>query len=404
FMPGDEHAYTNINFILLGEIVRKVSGMSLKDFADKHIFQPLQMKNTYFNDNTTKITPDRAIAYRYKEKNKQFKKTKLSDKGIVGDHNLITTVDDLMSWQQNFYQNRLGKQSPELVEKMQTRFVLNNGDTTHYGFGLVVTLYKNRWQTVSHGGDDERYTSFIIRFPQQRLSIVCLSNIARYNDTETKAFGIADVFLNISPVKKDSTKIQYTFSDYEKAYFEDKTGDYTGISKKNAFWFHQIQVVDNKPYWSFGGNQKLRKEMRHIGNQHFAVMIDEPDAFLEVWFSKMPDGTIQLHEKFRNDTLNFIKKPVANISEKELRKFRGEYINEEIGGTMKVKVKKGNLVFSKGIIKIKTIAVSPDTFYAPDNRAFFRFQNGTSSFLIDAIDFRNFSFSKAATQKTANVK
>jgi hypothetical protein len=76
----------------------------------------------------------------------------------------------------------------------------------------------------------------------------------------------------------------------------------------------------------------------------------------------------------------------------------GLYENEEIGGKLIVREKRGELIFSKGIVKIKTIPVSRYIFYAPENRAFFHFQKdglgGVTSFLINASDFRNFRFIK----------
>lgn len=46
--PGHIFRYSDINFILLGEIVRRVSGMPLDQFARREIFAPLKMKDTGF--------------------------------------------------------------------------------------------------------------------------------------------------------------------------------------------------------------------------------------------------------------------------------------------------------------------------------------------------------------------
>jgi CubicO group peptidase (beta-lactamase class C family) len=397
FVPGNEHAYTNANFILLGEIVRKASGMSLKDFAEKHIFQPLQMKNTYFNDKTATITPQRAIGYQIR-KNKSFKATRLDDRGIVGDHNLISTVDDLILWQANFFDNQLGKKSAHLIEKMQTRFVLNNGDTLAYGLGLNVYPYKNHL-LVGHGGDDYRFTSFMLRFPKEKLAIICLSNQNNYEITQNGVFAIADLFLNVSP-KIDSSKKQYKFIDFDKNYFADKVGNYQGIEKKNAFWLHQIHLIEDKAYWSFGyNNLKYKKEILALDNQYFVVKIDEPSNYLEIWFSKNEKGETLLHEKFKKDTLDFIQSQTTNLTKKDLKKFIGVYKNPEINSRMKVKIRKNNLLLVfRGIIRIKTIPMNDNTFYAFNNQAFIRFRKDekgrVKEFIIDANDFRNFRFVK----------
>lgn len=398
FSAGDEHAYTNVNFILLGEIVRKVSGISLKDFAERHIFQPLQMKNTYFNDKTAIITPQRAIGYQIKH-NKTFKATRLDDRGIVGDHNVISNVDDLILWQANFFENQLGKKLPTLIEKMQTRFILNPGDTISYGLGLNVHHYKN-YLSVGHGGDDYRFTSSMVRFPKENLSIICLSNQNNYESTENGVFAIADLFLNIFP-RIDSSKKQYNFIDLDTNYLADKVGNYQGIEKKNAFWFHQIHSLDNKFYWSFGyNNLKHKKEILALDNQHFAIKIDEPDSYLEIWFSQNKKGEMKLHEKFKGDTLDFSQANLINFDKKDLKKYTGVYKNEEINSQMKVKIRKNNLLLVfRSIIKIKTIPMNENTFYAFNNQAFIRFRKNEKGqikdFVIDANDFRNFKFIKS---------
>ena len=47
-LPGDRFVYSDINYFLLGDIVRRVSGLPLDQFAKKHIFDPLGMKDTGF--------------------------------------------------------------------------------------------------------------------------------------------------------------------------------------------------------------------------------------------------------------------------------------------------------------------------------------------------------------------
>lgn len=166
FEPGHEFAYTNINYILLAEIVRKVSGLGLAQFADQSIFKPLGMSHTYFNDPLAIPRVNRATPYKLiNEKKRKYKPLSIrNDQGVVGDNNLITSVDDLILWDQNFAHNRLGLGKQSLIDTLQTRYILTSGDTIHYAFGLNVTPYKTTL-SIGHGGDDYRYTSLMIRFP-----------------------------------------------------------------------------------------------------------------------------------------------------------------------------------------------------------------------------------------------
>ena len=63
FNPGEEHMYCNTGYTLMAEIVKKVSGLTLRQYAEKNIFQPLGMKDTHFHDNYTELVPGRAYSY-----------------------------------------------------------------------------------------------------------------------------------------------------------------------------------------------------------------------------------------------------------------------------------------------------------------------------------------------------
>jgi len=63
FIPGEEYLYSNSGYILLAEVVKRVSGQSLSKFADEQLFKPLGMDNTHFHDDFTMIVKERAMGY-----------------------------------------------------------------------------------------------------------------------------------------------------------------------------------------------------------------------------------------------------------------------------------------------------------------------------------------------------
>ena len=63
FPPGTAESYSNSNYFLLAEIVKRVSGVTTSAFAKAHIFEPLGMVNTRFADNPNAIIPNRAWGY-----------------------------------------------------------------------------------------------------------------------------------------------------------------------------------------------------------------------------------------------------------------------------------------------------------------------------------------------------
>ncbi|GAB3640075.1 serine hydrolase domain-containing protein [Spirosoma arcticum] len=400
FSPGEEFAYTNINYILLGEIVRQVSGLSLRDYADQVLFKPLGMSHTYFNDLDAAPNPNRAIPYQYADNDKQtFRRKPIkNDQGVVGDNNLITSVDDLILWIKNFDNNRLGTGKSSLLKTLQTRHVLNNGDTTHYAFGLNITPYKNT-VSVGHGGDDYRYTSFMVRFPDQQIAIICLSNQSRYENTQSKVFAVANALLRVPASPANITGRPGTVP-FRADSLGKKLGRYMGNSSKNRYSFRELFIRNNKPYLSFQPQPaKNAFELVPITHGHYLFKVEEPAVYVELWIEKSKQSAnYQIVERFKQDTLRFDKTVSNSLPAKWLMDYAGTYTSQELDGQLKVKVGRDGLRVVRGVIKIRTIPVHEDTFYAPENRTLFYFKRNESGSVkalsINAVDFRNVLFSK----------
>ncbi|MCI0525712.1 MAG: beta-lactamase family protein [Acidobacteria bacterium] len=197
FKPGERFLYSNSNYVLMAEIVRRASGKSLREFADEYIFRPLGMTNTHFNDDRTAVVKNRVVSYatigggRFR----QFVKTIEA----MGDGNLLTTVDDLAKWDQNFYDNKVGGEG--FSQQMLTRTKLNNGEEITYAFGLGVDEYKGM-KAVAHGGGFMGFRTEMIRFPDQRLTSICLCNVSNANPGAL-ARKMAEIYLadQIKPIE-----------------------------------------------------------------------------------------------------------------------------------------------------------------------------------------------------------
>src|SRR5262245_56853990 len=109
----------------------------------------------------------------------------------VGDGGLMSSVDDLLMWDRNFYQNRLGKGT--LLREMQTRGVLNSGEPINYALGLTMASYRGL-ATVEHGGSLFGYRTELLRFPEQRFTVLCLCNLSTANPGGL-AHKVADLYL-----------------------------------------------------------------------------------------------------------------------------------------------------------------------------------------------------------------
>jgi CubicO group peptidase (beta-lactamase class C family) len=189
FRPGDEFLYCNTGYTLLGVVVARVSGKSFDAFCQERMFKPLGMSRTRWREDFRMIVPDRATAYGRRPDGTFF--TNMSFTNVIGNGGLLTTVGDLLIWNENLDNPRVGGRS--LVEQLETRGRLNDGFEIEYAQGLNVTTYKGL-REVSHGGSTAGYQTYLVRFPTERVSIALLSNVTGSGPAGL-AHQVADIYL-----------------------------------------------------------------------------------------------------------------------------------------------------------------------------------------------------------------
>jgi CubicO group peptidase (beta-lactamase class C family) len=188
FTPGDEYLYSNTGYALLGIIVKRVAGQSLRDFAAARIFAPLGMSSSRFRDSYTTLVAGRAEGYA--RRGSEWRSS-TPNFDVYGSTNLFSTVGDLLTWSENLDHPRVGDSS--IVRAMSTSGVLNNGDSTSYGFGL--SLWNDRGtMVVEHEGGDPGFRSYLGRYPEFGFSVAVLCNIP--SNPVALGHEIADIYLN----------------------------------------------------------------------------------------------------------------------------------------------------------------------------------------------------------------
>jgi CubicO group peptidase (beta-lactamase class C family) len=185
FAPGDRFLYSSSGYTLLAMVVKQVSGKTLPEFAKERIFDPLGMAHTHFQDDYGIVVKDRAYSYA-RQPDGKYQYVALSSSS-----SLFSTVGDLARWDENFYTGEVG--GPALLAQMQEKGKLNNGNEIDYASGLEIGKYCGL-RTVEHAGGDAAYRTNILRFPDQRFSVVVLANAADVNATAL-SFKIADIYL-----------------------------------------------------------------------------------------------------------------------------------------------------------------------------------------------------------------
>ena len=197
FTPQREYLYSNTGFTLLAVIVKRVSGVSLREFAQQRIFAPLDMTHTHFHDDHTMIVPGRTSAY---EPRGAGWRISIPDFDTYGATSLFTTTGDLLKWMNNLDHPTVG--TLQLMADAQKSAVLSDGTSANYGYGLSIGTYRGL-TAIGHGGADAGYRAQVERYPERGIAIAVLCN-AGNSGPNILLRRVADAMLGAS-VRADTT-------------------------------------------------------------------------------------------------------------------------------------------------------------------------------------------------------
>jgi CubicO group peptidase (beta-lactamase class C family)/uncharacterized protein YneR len=171
FVPGDRWAYSNSGYHLLGAIIEKVSGQTYEQFLTQHIFDPLGMTHSGY-DHVERIVPGRVAGYQ-KGSEGYENAPYLSMTHPYAAGGLLSSVDDLVLWDEALYKDKLLAQ--DTLEQAFTPAVLRTGTATGYGYGWGMTSYEEH-RMIEHGGGIPGFLTYAIRLPDDHLFVAVLMN------------------------------------------------------------------------------------------------------------------------------------------------------------------------------------------------------------------------------------
>ena len=200
FKPGDQFSYSNSGFTLLAEIVKAVSGQTLRQFTDSAIFKPLGMTSTHFHDDYTEIEKNRSYSYDRKDSS-HFTNAVLSY-SVSGATSLFSNINDMSKWVMNFYNHKVGDQKD--IDILTQKGKLNNGKEISFALGIVNDTWKG-WRQYSHSGGDAGYRSYVAVFPDLKMGFIVFSNLGDFNPVE-KVYELADLFIKDTAKKSEPEK------------------------------------------------------------------------------------------------------------------------------------------------------------------------------------------------------
>jgi len=211
--PERKFWYSNAGYALLGLVAQNVSGLSLRELAERDIFKPLAMNDTFFNDDVNLIIKNRADGYSpIKGKPGQYK-INMTNLSWVGDGGVHTSLNDFIKWDQNFYDNKLGAAEVSLIKTMEKTYAETKANKRNqkmsreqenqrtYAFAQNLAYY-NGYKRWSHSGSWVGYLAHYIRFPELSFSTVVFCNTNEIDATMV-ANNIVELFFEMKQESSD---------------------------------------------------------------------------------------------------------------------------------------------------------------------------------------------------------
>ncbi len=332
FYPGEDYTYCNSGYLLLAEVVQRVTGQSFRKWTKTNIFEPLGMKNTGFCDDPATLPKDRALGY-MPNKNGGFREIKYAW-AVPGPTSLFTTAEDLAKWMNNFTEKQLG--GTEVVNQMIQQGALNNGTTIDYAFGLVIDEYKGL-KRIQHEGGWSGFRSVLVYIPRHGFGVVILGNLGLGAFSPMPlANRIVDIYLS------DQLVSEKTQVGSQQKVNPNIYNHYTGRYVLPLFYSRPVNVdiLKNNERLFAQMEGQPRVELLPISETIFRVK----ETDIHVTFVRNEHSEVEeVLTRFGKWKTLLPARKEQSISPAELKKFTGDYHSRELSTTWTVFVHEDQL-------------------------------------------------------------
>lgn len=348
--PGEEYNYNNSAFILLAEIVKRITEKEFPEWMEENVFGPLGMDSTRVRADPATIIPDAARGYitaseGYKEGGDLY--------ASYGAGGIYTTVEDFAQWLGNFSDLEVGGE--EVINRLVTPDTLNNGDTLEYGLGIDVGEYRGL-KMYSHGGADIAHRAMLYYFPEIDAGVAALSNNGSFPSGHV-ASSLADVFFRdeLGPEEEEETKADSAGVEVPERLLKAYEGEYKIATFGIIF---EYTLTEGKLIFSAEGQPDL--EMIPRSDSVFAYKGVE--ATVEFNLDSEGKAVSAIHSQ-GGQQLELI--PVAPYEPglEELKAFEGKYYSDELATFYTLEVKDSTLtLLIRNTEDIELTPVEEDSF------------------------------------------
>lgn len=327
FAPGTEYMYSNSGYILLAKIIENISKQNFKTWMKEKIFQPLQLNDTFIEEDFSKIMTQTATSYT--ETEPSIFTTIENNDLTYGASNVYSTNADILKWSKNYL--NAPNEWKKAFAMLQTLDVLPSGNNNNYAFGIFIDdFYGN--SRIQHSGAIAGFQSIVYSYPDEDLQIVILSNFTS-NQLSKIADQISQLFLQnksksskkeetIHPIHVDSEILK----KYEGMYWNDKNN------------YSRKIYLENETLWYLRSNGK-KSPLIPIAETQFQIGgINEKLVLkFEINSNKMtlisPNNTVDTFERYDDKTL----------TTEDLKKYTGTFYSKELETSYQIILKNDKL-------------------------------------------------------------
>ena len=355
-VPGTEFNYCNTGYTLLAEIVKAVSGQTLRQFTTERIFKPLHMDRMFFYDDATEVVPERAQSYDKNDSGGWSRE--ILSLSTVGATSLHTTASDFAKWANNFARPTVGDKA--LIDRFTTMGQLDDGSPINYGFALMRKKVFGH-EAVMHTGSDAGYRSIFAYFPREDFAVAILANTPMENEKLMQR--IVEIYLG---KQADETLKPVPAAVAGDEWTKVLPGKYQDPASRDDL---DIVVADGKV-----GIEGWRGEIKPLVFRADGTFdVGDEDRAKGRFYRLVRDakGAVRAIEEGNASDYGrvgrYVRLQPVNAAQVNLRELAGDYRSVELDATYTVSVKDGELLVNS-IWFDRPVSLKPlvkDGFTAP---------------------------------------
>ncbi len=384
FPIGSRYLYSNSGYVLLGQLVYRVSGKALPVFLKERVLTPLGMTDSRSLSDHAALIPNRAQGYASRAGPFVIAASQFDGTGGAGS--MHATVEEFAHWDRNWIDPVVGGRA--LIDSLLVRGKLTNDSTIAYALGVTVDTYRGL-RTVSHGGSWAGYRAHFLRFPDERLSVATFCNLTS-SGPDTLTQQVAAVYLG-AKMSPDTIGVweRAVTAALPVAMTAERLQAFVGVWRNVELGEVRRTRIVGDSLMSGVGTGLVR--MIPLGGSRFRM----GRTGTEVTFDS---AAARLSVRTRGGTTRFERIPGMTFTPAQLAEYAGEYRNDEIETTITFVADSGRLLNMRSGRRVGTFEpVAKDFFVGNGVLEFARDGRGRiTGYLLQSGRVRHLKFVRIA--------